>query len=322
MKPISPRIGWVVAAFVAVAVVAGCASAEKEQAAKAQLERAQAAYRQAQADPNVQAYAQLRLADAQKAMQAAEQAKDLEDIRQLGYLAEKTAQIASLAGASRKAEQDAQQLSKETSDIVQQKRERELKAARAELEAKSREAEQARVPAEARLREAEARAREAEQARMQVEAEAKARATEQARSAALTKELSDLKAKQTDLGVVLTVGDVLFATGKADVAAGGLRSLDKLAEFLKKNPNRNLLIEGHTDNTGAEDFNVKLSQQRANAVRDQLVARGIAAERITTKGYGPKYPAVDNDSAAGRQQNRRVEVLVLNEGVSAESAAR
>jgi len=104
--------------------------------------------------------------------------------------------------------------------------------------------------------------------------------------------------------------------------AADLRSIDKLAEFLKKNPNRNLLIEGHTDNTGNEDFNLKLSQQRADAVRDQLVSRGIAPERITTKGYGPKYPAVDNDSSAGRQQNRRVEVLVLNEGVSAESAAR
>jgi outer membrane protein OmpA-like peptidoglycan-associated protein len=322
MKRISARIRWVVAAVLPLAVVAGCASAEKEQAARAQLERAQAAYRQAQADPNVQAYAQIRLADAQKAMQAAEQAKDLDDIQQLGYLAEKKAQIASLAGASRKAEQDAQQLSKETSDVILQKRERELRAARSAAEAKGREADQARAAAEARLRDAEAKAREAEQARAQVEAEAKARAAEQARSAALTKELSDLKAKQTDLGIVLTVGDVLFATGKAEVAAGGLRSIDKLAEFLKKNPNRNLLIEGHTDNTGNEDFNLKLSQQRADAVRDQLVSRGIAPERITTRGYGPKYPAVDNDSSAGRQQNRRVEVLVLNEGVSAESAAR
>jgi outer membrane protein OmpA-like peptidoglycan-associated protein len=329
MNRISARIRWVVAAVLPLAVVAGCVSAEKEQAARAQLERAQAAYRQAQADPNVQAYAQLRLADAQKAMQAAEQAKDLDDIQQLGYLAEKKAQIASLAGASRKAEQDAQQLSKETSDVILQKRERELRAARSEAEAKGREADQARAAAEARLRDAEAKAREAEQARAQaeqarsqVEAEAKARAAEQARSAALTKELSDLKAKQTDLGIVLTVGDVLFATGKAEVAAGGLRSIDKLAEFLKKNPNRNLLIEGHTDNTGNEDFNLKLSQQRADAVRDQLVSRGIAPERMTTKGYGPKYPAVDNDSSAGRQQNRRVEVLVLNEGVSAESAAR
>jgi len=110
--------------------------------------------------------------------------------------------------------------------------------------------------------------------------------------------------------------------GKAEVAAGGMRSIDKLAEWLKKNPTRNLLIEGHTDNTGPEDFNQKLSQQRAEAVRDQLVSRGVPADRITTKGYGPKYPVVANDTASGRQQNRRVEVVVLNEGATADSVAR
>jgi outer membrane protein OmpA-like peptidoglycan-associated protein len=303
-------------------VLAGCASAELAQAAKTQLGRAQTAYRQAQSDPNVQALAQLQLADAQKAVQAAEQAKTPEEMQQLGYVAERKAQIASVVGASRKIEQDTQRLSKETSDILLQKRERELKAARAE-------AEEARKAAEARARDAETKAREAEQARAQAEsaraqaeAEAKARAAEQVKTAALARELADLKAQQTDRGLVLTVGDVLFATGKAEVAAGGLRSIDKLADFLKQNPKRNLLIEGHTDNTGPEDFNLKLSQQRADAVRDALTSRGVAADRITTKGYGPKYPAVGNDSPAGRQQNRRVEVVVLNEGVTAESAGR
>jgi OmpA-OmpF porin, OOP family len=298
-----------------LAVLAGCASAEKEQAARAQLTAAQAAYGQAQADPSVKTYAPTRLADAQQALQTAEQAKDLDDIQQLGYVAEKRAQIASLAGATGKAEQDAKQLNKETSDIVLQRRERELKAARME-------ADRARADAETRARDAEAKAREAEQARAQTEAAVKAREAEQARTAMLTKELTDLKAKQTDRGMVLTVGDVLFATGKAEIASGGLRGVDKLAEFLKSNPKRNLLIEGFTDNTGSEDLNVKLSQQRADAVRDLLVSRGVAPDRITTKGYGPKYPLTSNDSAAGRQQNRRVEVVVLDEGVSPSSASR
>ena len=156
---------------------------------------------------------------------------------------------------------------------------------------------------------------QAESARAQADAE-------QAQNVALLKELADHKGQQTNRGLVLTVGDVLFATGKAEVAAGGLRSIDKLAEFLKKNPTRNLLIEGHTDNTGPEDFNLKLSQQRADAVKDVLASRGVGADRITTKGYGPKYPVVANDTAAGRQQNRRVEVVVLNEGATAESVAR
>ena len=83
-----------------------------------------------------------------------------------------------------------------------------------------------------------------------------------------------------------------------------------------------MLIEGHSDNTGNEDFNLKLSQQRADAVRALLLARGIAPERITTRGYGPKFPIVDNDTPAGRQQNRRVEVLVLSEGANVESSSR
>jgi outer membrane protein OmpA-like peptidoglycan-associated protein len=325
----------VVAGLLPLAVVVGCASSDQDAAARAQLERAQIAYRQAQADPNVQSYAQSRLSEAQKAMQAAEQATDAGEMQHLGYVAEKKARIATTAGATRKMEQDTQRMGKETSDLLQ-KRDRELKAARMEAEAKGLEAEQARMAAEARARDAEAKAREAEQARteaeqarvqaeqarMQAEAEIKARSAEQAKTAALTRELSDLRAQQTDRGLVLTVGDVLFATGKAETAAGAQRSVDKLVEFLKKNPKRNVLIEGHTDNTGAEDFNLKLSQQRADAVKDMLVARGVAAERITTKGYGPKYPTVANDTAAGRQQNRRVEVVVLNEGASAESAAR
>jgi len=298
-----------------LAVLTGCASSDLEQAAKAQLTKAQTAYRQAQSDPNVQAHAQLQLADAQKAVQAAEQAQNAEDMQQLGYLAEKKAQTASVVGAMRKTEQDTQMMGRETQDILLQKRERELKAARAD-------ADQARASAEARARDAEAKAREAEQARAQAEQARQTAEAEQAKTAALAKELADLKAQQTNRGLVLTVGDVLFATGRAEVAAGGMRSIDKLAEWLKKNPTRNLLIEGHTDNTGPEDFNMKLSQQRAEAVRDQLVSRGVGAARITTKGYGPKYPVVANDSASGRQQNRRVEVVVLNEGATAESVAR
>src|SRR5262247_2550351 len=117
-----------------LAMLAGCASTDLEQAAKTQLAKAQTAYRQAQSDPNVQAHAQLQLADAQKAVQSAEQAKSPAEMQHLGYLAEKKAQTASVIAGARKTEQDTQQLSKETSDILLQKRDRELKAARADAE--------------------------------------------------------------------------------------------------------------------------------------------------------------------------------------------
>ena len=316
----SIQIRRAVVALLPVVLIVGCASSKKEHATRAQLERARSAYRQAEADPNVQAYAQLRLGEAQRAIQAAEAAKDLEEKQHLAYVAEKRAMIASIAAATTKMEQDALQLSRESSEVLLQKRDRELKAALAQgrpraADSSAREAEQARMQAEqARL--------QAEEARSQAEAEAKARAAEQAKAAALMKELSELRAQQTDRGLVLTVGDVHFAAGKAEVAPGGQRSVDQLVQFLKTYPRRRVLIEGHTDNTGNEDFNVKLSQQRADAVRSLLVARGIAPERIATRGYGPKYPIVENDTPAGRQQNRRVEVLVLNEAPSADGGTR
>ena len=315
-----PRIHWpAVASVVGVVVVlGGCAASVQQRAARSQLERAQEAYLQAESDPSVQAYASVRLAEAQKALQDAQQAKHSDEMLHLSYLAERKAQIALVTGATGKTEQRTEQLRKETSEVLLQKRDRELKVARSETDTKAREADQWRRLAEARAKD-DAKARDA---RPTEDAEAKALEAERAKAAALANELASLKAQHTDRGLVLTVGDVLFAPGKADVGPGAQRSIDKLAEFLRAYPKRNVLIEGHTDNLGNEDFNIKLSQQRADSVRDLLIARGVSPQRIRTKGYGPKFPVVDNESAAGRQQNRRVEVLVLNEGVSAEGSTR
>jgi outer membrane protein OmpA-like peptidoglycan-associated protein len=313
------QLGRIAAVMLLPIIATGCGSSELKRAAKAQMERAQATYKEAEADPNAQTYAQLRLVDAEKALRAAEGAKEPDERLHLGYVAERKAQLAMVTGATARTEQSLQQKAKETSDLLLQKRERELKAAREATRAgtttQNGDAE-ARRAAEARAREAEAKAREADTKARE------AAAREQAARAALTNELASLKAAQTDRGLVLTVGDVLFDAGKAEVAPGAQRSIDKLAEFLNAHPQRSVLIEGHSDNTGAEDFNVKLSQQRADAVRDRLVARGVSAQRIQTKGYGARFPVVDNDTPAGRQQNRRVEVVVLNEGVRPGSAAR
>jgi outer membrane protein OmpA-like peptidoglycan-associated protein len=366
-------------------LIGGCVTAEQQQAARNQLQRAQAAFQQAQTDPNVQTYAQLPLVDAQRALQAAEQTSDVVEMQHLGYLAERKSQTATVVGQLRKMEEESQELRQQTADVLLQKREREAKAARAEAEARARELERARQEnearaqqmerdrmqldaqarqiaearqlAEARAREAEARAREVEQTRLQaeqkareaeqarreveqkgreveqarLEAEQKAREAEQARvaaaaaqaqTAALSRELAELRAQETERGVVMTMGDVLFATGKAEVTAGAQRSIDKLADFLRKYPTRNVLIEGHTDSTGGTEANLKLSEQRADAIRDLLVARGVSADRIVTRGYGMQYPLVANDTDAGRQQNRRVEIVILNEGVAAQSVGR
>ena len=138
----------------------------------------------------------------------------------------------------------------------------------------------------------------------------------------LLKEMSELQGQLTDRGIVLTLGDVLFATGKSELNASAQLSMGKLAEFLQKNRNRSLLVEGHTDSVGNDDYNQGLSEQRAASVKIALVKSGIDSERIVTIGYSKKYPLASNADAAGKQQNRRVEAIILNEGVKPESQFR
>lgn len=122
----------------------------------------------------------------------------------------------------------------------------------------------------------------------------------------------ELQAKQTDRGMVLTLGDVLFNTNESSLNEGSEANMDRIAAFLRKYPKRTITIEGHTDNTGDDDYNHALSLNRASAVMSALQSRRIDSQRITVKGKGESYPLADNNSAAGRQQNRRVEVIFGN----------
>jgi len=184
------------------------------------------------------------------------------------------------------------------------------------------EAEQARAAAAVEAAQAAQAKLEAEQARLAAQAEAEKAARAKADADQLMKELSELKAQQTERGIVLTIGDVLFATGKANLSPDANKSVAKLAEFLKKYPTRNVLIEGHTDSVGSDAFNLALSQQRANSVKARLVADAVDAARITTVGYGKKFPVASNNTKAGKAQNRRVDLIILNEGVKAETQMR
>jgi len=134
-----------------------------------------------------------------------------------------------------------------------------------------------------------------------------------AKSAALARRVAELEARPTERGLVLTLGDVLFDTGKSTLREGGMSSVDNLATFLGEYPDRMILIEGFTDNTGSVSFNQTLSTQRAAAVKRHLQNRGIAATRIRTVGYGISHPVGDNATAAGRSQNRRVEIVISDE---------
>lgn len=204
-----------------------------------------------------------------------------------------------------------------------------LELARRQLASATSEAERARIMADIQAQEAalakaqaDAKAREADMARALAEDQAREAEMAKAELMLLMQELTDLQGQLTDRGIVLTIGDVLFATAKSDLNTSAQRSMDKLAEFLQKKQNRNLLVEGHTDSVGGDEYNQGLSEQRAASVKAALEKRGVAAERIVTIGYGKKYPLASNDTAAGKQQNRRVEAIILNEGVKPESQFR
>jgi outer membrane protein OmpA-like peptidoglycan-associated protein len=100
---------------------------------------------------------------------------------------------------------------------------------------------------------------------------------------------------------------------KANLKPGATRSLTNVAQFLRENPERQITIEGYTDNVGSDAYNRELSQRRADSVRDFLVQSGISADRITARGLGEEYPVASNDTQAGRQQNRRVQIIIIND---------
>lgn len=129
------------------------------------------------------------------------------------------------------------------------------------------------------------------------------------RASTLEQELSELRAKKTDRGMVLTLGDVLFDTGMATLKPGAYTTIDRLATVLKEASDRKVMIEGHTDSVGADEYNQALSQRRAAAVQTALLERGVRSEQITALGKGESFPVAGNDNAAGRQQNRRVEMV-------------
>jgi outer membrane protein OmpA-like peptidoglycan-associated protein len=122
--------------------------------------------------------------------------------------------------------------------------------------------------------------------------------------------INDLNAKKTERGFMITLGDVLFRTNKAQLESGGVRNVEKLGGFLNQYPNYKVLVEGYTDSTGRHEYNQELSDRRAYSVRRALVDMGISGDRIQAEGYAEEYPVASNATAANRQLNRRVEIVL------------
>ena len=266
--------------------LSACASMPQPNAA---LESARAAVQTAEADPNVAKYAPLDLDRARKDLGVAEDAalhhRDAE-IAQPAYLATQDARIAQAHGAAKA--DDARVAAGQT------QRDQIMLAAR------TREAENAKASAA----HSQAVAADALSQRDQANQDAaKAQA-----------ELEALKATPTPRGLVLTLGDVMFDTGRSELKSGGTRKIEQLAQFLTEHPDRRVQIDGFTDSVGSDSYNEELSQRRADAVRSALLSRGIDASRISTQGYGKAFPVASNGDSGGRQLNRRVKVVIGSDG--------
>jgi outer membrane protein OmpA-like peptidoglycan-associated protein len=255
--------------------LSACATSPQPNAA---LESARAAVQSAESDPNVSQFAALDLDAAKKDLAVAEDAalhhKNAES-GQPAYLAAQNARLAQAHAAAKADEARVAAGQAERDQIM--------------LATRNREVQNAKVATNVALGQRD-------------------QAAEQA--ARLQAEVDELKAKPTPRGLVMTLGDVLFNTGRAELNPGAARKLDQLAQFLNEHPDRRVQIDGFTDSVGTDSYNDDLSRRRADAVKSALLSRSVDASRIGTQGYGKGYPVANNSDSGGRQLNRRVEVII------------
>ncbi len=255
-------------------------------AANQLVTEAQTAYQRIADDQEVRQHAPVAVEEAREALNRAQSAWQQRERRELvdhyAYVAQQRAQIARQRARMNAAQAAIRSAEDERRELQLQARTAEAEAAEARARAERQRAEAARAAAEAAMQ----------------------------RAQELDARVAELEAELTNRGLVLTLSDVLFDVGRAQLRAGNERTLNELAAFLQEYPERAVLIEGHTDSTGGRDLNMRLSRDRAAAVRTALVERGIPGTRIRTVGLGPDYPVASNATSEGRQQNRRVEIII------------
>jgi outer membrane protein OmpA-like peptidoglycan-associated protein len=267
------------------------------------LDQARADFVAANNNPQISSYAPLQFKEASDALDranaAAAKKESLSDIDRLAYIAKQKIATAQEVARAKAAEAN-------IADASRQRTEISLEARTAEAERAKREAAAAQTAAAAAQQQAATAQQQAATAQDQTRMMAE-------RAAKLEALLVDLNAKKTERGMVVTIGDVLFATNEANLTPNGMSTLRKLADVMAQNPERTVLVEGFTDSTGSSSYNQNLSQRRANAVAMALGSMGVARERIAMKAYGEAFPVAANDTASNRQLNRRVEIVLSND---------
>jgi outer membrane protein OmpA-like peptidoglycan-associated protein len=319
-------------ALLMVVFLGACSSAPKQDLA---LQQVRAQLDDLEANQELAAYAPLALAEAERSLRQAETATGSDTQRiHLVYMADRRIQIARAIAQNAQLDAEYQKLGDERSAML-------IKGSKAEAERARAEAEQARMISQATAEDAE-RAREEAMAAQQREAasvrdaaqaheeaqQAKALATSSVTEAQLARreadlameqadtlrrQLENLQLRQTESGVVVTLGDVLFESGQTQLLEEAMASLVEVVDLLQSEPDKNIRIEGHTDATGDADTNLEISEQRANSVFEALVSLGVDRSRFTVAGMGEDFPIASNDTEEGRRQNRRVDVILLDE---------
>lgn len=292
-----------VALAVASALLAACASVPMKSAGAID---ARNKLIQLQANPDLASRAPVAMKDADTAVRAAEMPQTDEPLaRHLALIADRKVETARALAQTALAEDQRTVLNEQREKSRLDSRTQEVDAAKIQTAmARADSAEQKLAAAQSK---ADATAARTDAADSQQQT-----ADLQRQAADLQRQIEEMHAKVSDRGVVLTLGDVLFTTGKADLKASSTGNLNKLVAFLGKHPERTVVVEGYTDNVGSDVYNQGLSERRADGVKAYLVGQGVGSTRLTAVGKGKNDAVADNDSADGRQQNRRVEVVISN----------
>jgi outer membrane protein OmpA-like peptidoglycan-associated protein len=293
------------------ALVAGCASTPRR---NPELARARAAVQTLSGAPRAEEAAGPDLksarADLDRAEEALRQGQPTQEVDQLAYLALRHAQAGEARVDAARSQAQVARASRQRDRLLLEAKQQQAMTARQQAMTARQQAESARQEAQSARQQVQAARSQAQQARAQAQAAQQQLASERNQLKQLRKE--QLGAHQTDQGMVVTLSNVLFSTNKATLQPGAHLQLERLASYLKDHPKQRVLIEGNTDNTGPAAYNQKLSAARARAVAQALELHGVSPSQYRTIGLGEAYPVASNDTAAGRQQNRRVDVVFSN----------
>jgi len=280
--------------LIAIAILSGCSSVSVPQ--NSSLTVAHSSYNSARSDSQVTNLAAVELKEAgdslSKADNALSKGESADTVNHLAYIANQQVGVAQETAKRKAAELAVTNASAKRNEV-------RLEARTAEADAAKQQVAIAQETVDQQAAELAAASANAEH--------------DQALIAQQEMQLKELNAKKTERGMVITLGDVLFRTNKAQLESGGMHNVQKLADFLKQYPQHKVLVEGYTDSTGSDSLNQELSDRRADAVRMALIDMGISSDRVTTRGYGKAFPVAGNDTSAGRQLNRRVEIILSDD---------